>query len=219
MSKFMSGLFGTLVIVALMLFAYYLRWSTGAEAYRDEVLANIAHHQQRFNAGNNVSQLSIAYESADVTGFPFAKSVRLYRPSVRLALGAEQFYIDSATMELTPQDEANKRYAVVISPDLSVGYKSGQAAQETYRVHIREAPKIWLQAREGDADSSAMWAEYGVAFVSNKLILDVSNQAKSEQIGFPTMATQMPLWGSIPSNVNYPVQMFVGMLREALVFR
>lgn len=214
MDKFLTFIFGFCVITGLILLGLYLRWSGGADEQKAWVLANISHFEQQFTS--NTAKVQFQYDSIEVLGFPFSHYVRFYQPALNLRVGAEHFYIALNRMDMMPDGDEQQRYQLEISNEMTVGYKSTGNVQESYRLHVSGLPKLWLQAAEGPAP--AHWSEYGVAFTGS-LTLDVTNDQKSEKIGFNPMATPIPIWRKIPAHIHYPAQLFVGMLREAMVYR
>lgn len=217
MTRILHGLFGFVVITILGTFAYYLKWSGGAEEHRKQILKNLEHYEQVFTTPT--AKLSFDYAAAKLDGFPFAKRVKLYQPSVTVQVGKEYYYIAANSIVFIPQGENRNRYQLEVSHDMSSSYKADNIEQENYRLYISGMPKIWLQTERGRSADDLIWNEFGTAFETRTLVIDVSYGDKSEKIGFTPIPTTAPIWSKIPSFTHYPIQLFVGMLREAMIYR
>ena len=56
------------------------------------------------------------------------------------------------------------------------------------------------------------------AQLPSRLVLNVGLNGKTQKIGFTLIPMGVPVFMQIPANVSYPLQTFVDMLREAMIY-
>ena len=200
-----------LIILAVVLAAmggWYVAWKNIMADDVAQVKASIAHHAQ---AIRSVSHTAV-FKADDVyaTGFPFSFRVAVHRPTLTQVWGNESYAVSFEKIKLRRSDDA--RFEVDAPVAFNAMYAQVGKAPEQYRVKLNEMPTIWV-ASEG----SGPFTQYG-SLLPKKLVLDVTLDGRTEQIGFDFLMP-LPMKAPIPADVSRPLQIFVGMLREALVFQ
>lgn len=173
---------------------------------------SIVHWRKEFQARQ--PNIRIQYDDISRAGFPFSPAARIGQPTLSTVSGNESFAVGFETVTLVRIGAGSYR---VETPDSAraVYAVTGEAPEE-YLIGWSVAPKLYVRTKTADAP----FAEYGVQLPQSLLLIPTLNGA-SEKIAFnfSPLLTVRPIYAPIPQEVAYPLQIFVGMLREALVFK
>jgi len=117
-------------------------------------------------------------------------------------------------------------------PADAVAYFKDASHDERYKVRVKDIPSLLLRAQLNsmkcpnilgaepcaDVAEDAPFISYAASLPST-LHLEVSLNGKTETIEFLFHSLNIPVFATIPDTAGKHLQLFVGMLREALVFR
>lgn len=225
----MRQLFIILGVLLALTAGYYGLWHYQLSDDVARVEATIAHHNAEFRKHNR--WVTLKADSVGPVGFPFASRVRVTRPTMTFVSSDETYGVSLPWAELTLRDSASGAYEVTYAPRLEAVFaKSGQAPEE-YFVTPHELLRVLLRAQPDSRQCSnfpggercAAVAEtdplisYAVQLPSRlTLTMELNGQSKDAQ--FQMIALAIPVYQHIPPEMDHPMQLFVGMLREALVF-
>ena len=194
------------------------------------VRATIDHHNQQFKAGNRFVVLKS--DGVSASGFPFAFHVKVTRPTLSMIYGKETFAVSLPALYLAPRNRAQGKYEVIIPNEIDALYAKDGEAPENYVVTLDKMPDILLRAQADSGECSmlpgappcpdvaadAPLISYA-AKLPTRLTLHVTLGPESRDIGFDFMPLSIPIFAAIPTDADRPLQIFVGMLREAVVFK
>lgn len=165
--------------------------------------------KQRYDIIKAVSpHTTFKVDAVYATGFPFKFRVAVHRPTLTQISNGKTYAISFDKMELARASDA--RFDVFVPQAFDAMYAKAGAAPEQYRISLNEVPPIWLEGEKGAL------TKYGV-LLPRKLLLDVALNGKSSKIGFD-FPLALPISANIPADASAPLQIFVGMLREAMVY-
>lgn len=220
----------TVAILMALLAAYYGFWRYQLADDVARVEVTIAHHNSEFRKHNR--WVTLKSDGVRPVGFPFAARVRVDRPTITFVWGKETYGISLPWAELQLRDAASGTYALTYAPSFEAVYAQSGAAPEEYGVTPTPTLNILLRA-QGDSracppmPSTVRCAEvaaeaplitYAVELPS-QLTLRMALGDKTRDAAFTLMPLPVPIYRHFPVEVDRPVELFVGMLREALVFR
>lgn len=215
---------------ALMVAAWFGVWSLLVAPDVSRVQASVDYHYQAMKSANRT--VTFKAESVESAGFPFAFRVRVIRPTLSQIDGDTTYAISFDQIELQRVNKEEGRYRVRAPATFEALYAENGKAPENYTIVVNEMPAILLRALGSSGEcptipglkkcdavrADAPLKSFAVQLPSY-LQLDASLNGKTKQIGFKLMPVNVPLFAEIPADGSRPLQLFVGMLREALVFK
>lgn len=216
--------------VFLAVIGWYLIWNSMMAEDVARVKATIAHHDARIKTMHRT--MTLKAEDVYATGFPFGFRVRVDRPTLSKIWGKESYAVSFDHVELEKQDDAQGRYAVLAPNTLDALYAIEGSAPEKYTVTVNELPGVLVRAQGSSMQCSGLPGSARCEAVSDEaplisyaaqmprnVVLDVSLNGKTKQIGFTFMPLNIPVFMTIPAEMSGPLEVFVGMLREAMVYQ
>lgn len=204
----MRSLLIALAVLLAVTGGWYFTWNNMMADDVAQVKSSIAHHAQAIRAVNRTAVFKA--DAVYASGFPFRFRVAVHRPTLSQVWGAESYAISFEKIELRRRDDT--RFDIEAPKEFDAMYAVEGSAPEQYRVALNEVPQLWV-----GAESQGPFTQYGF-LLPKKLVLDVTLNSTTKQIGFDFMMP-MPMKATIPADVSRPLQIFVGMLREAMVFQ
>ncbi len=222
-----------ILITLSSLFAFALGW-LGVWSYlmSDDVArvkTSVDHHTERLRGNNHSVRLKA--DAVYATGFPFRFRVAVERATLSMVEGDETFAVSLPIAYLSATDAKLGTYQLTIPQPIEALYAMAGAAPEEYRVTASPLPEIYFSAQDGKTrcgaltgvrcialDTNAPFASYGVTLPAS-LTLHMELGTESRDAAFTLMPTPVPIYQPIPEDVRYPLQIFIGVLREALVFK
>lgn len=210
----MKKLLLLILLLLAILGGWYATWRSGMGGHIDRVEATIAQLNQRYKTPRY--RATIEYAAIKPSGFPFSRSITITSPRINMIEGRETYSIGLSHATLTYEDETQGRYRLRVSPETQALYAIEGSAPEHYRVSVSGMPGLWLRAGEGEGDVAPL-AQIGFQLAAETM-LKAQLGDKTRDIAFRQMAFPKPLFIDIPGDIAYPVSIYVGMLREALVF-
>lgn len=215
---------GALGLVAL----WYGAWSAIVAPDVARVKASVAHHYTQLRTANR--NVSLEADAVEAAGFPFAFNVRVTRATLSMVDGDETFAVSIPSLTLQTTDSSQGTYRVALPATVEALYAKNGAAPEHYSVTMDRVPKLSLSAKDAkqacgplagkpceDVAADAPLISYAVGLPS-RIVLHMQLGAKSRDAAFDLIAIDVPIYQEIPTSMSSPLQLFVGILREALVF-
>lgn len=197
----------------------------------DVVRVKASLDQQTIKLRSHNHAVRLKADAVYATGFPFRFRVAVERATLSMVDGEETFAVSLPLVFLNASYAAQGTYRVTIPQPIEALYAKAGAAPENYQVNATPMPEIYLSAQDGKTrcgaltgvrcqsrDARAPFASYGVALPAS-VTLHMQLATESRDAAFNFITTPVPLYQPIPEDVSYPLQIFVGMLREALVFK
>lgn len=202
--------FGFFAAIALLLVAAWFGiWHSMVAADVARIKASIDYHYHTIKA----AQPHVTFKADDVyaTGFPFRFHVAVDRATLSQIIGKESYSVSLPRVELS--GDAKGGYRVLLPLEFDALYAAEGIAPERYQITLHEAPGVVLRAQKEGAPLTEM-----VVQLPRLLGFYAALNDKAEAIGFPGLSLPMPLIIPIPADPSRELQLFVGMLREALVY-
>lgn len=168
------------------------------------VEAAVKHHYETIKAATPTATFKV--DGIYATGFPFKFRVAVHRPTLTQIWGGESYAVSFEKIEL---EKTNDRYRVIVPAQLDTMYAKDGNAPERFHITLNEVPALLLRGKE-----NGPLTEFAPQ-LPRKLVLDVELNGQTKQIGFDFMPLNIPVFMPIPADVSRPLQIFVGMLREA----
>lgn len=218
-----------LVAVALALvLAWFGIWSLIMAPHVARVKASIDYHYQQLRTHSRV--MSLEADSVTASGFPFAFNVRVNRATLSMVDGNETFAISIPSLTMTSSDSSQGTYRVHLPKTVEALYAQNGQAPEHYLVTPDSLPKLNLSATDAtkpcgplagrkcvDVAANAPLISYAVGLPSS-ITLHMQLGEKTRDARFDLPPIQVPIYQPIPNDLSRPLQLFVGVLREALVY-
>jgi hypothetical protein len=226
---FLKRFAAILAFVVLLYGGWYIVWHSMMAADVRRVKATIDYQNQRFKDVNRA--ISLKAEEVAAAGFPFHFQVRVQRPELSVVSGNETDAVSIPEVILTPVNGDEGRYRVSISPRFEALYATNGHAPENYTVSVDPVPAILLRAQgdsrrcsnfPGSKPCDPVAAEAPLISFAVQLprmiTLRMALNGESKDAVFTMMPLDVPVFQTIPVAVDGPLEMFVGILRQALVF-
>ena len=135
-------------------------------------------------------------------------------------------------MLLTPVDAVQGRYRVALPNHIDALYATDGAAPESYTVTMDAVPSLLLRA-QGDSrvcsdlpgmgtcapvTADAPLISYALQLPAS-ITLHMALGGETRDVKFAAPAFNVPLFLPIPAEIDGPLGLAIGVLREALVFK
>ena len=233
----------TLIVLIVFLLAatWYGIWYVMLSSDVARIRSSIDYHNQRFKTANRAVELRA--DAVKRTGFPFGLRVKVVRPTLSMIWGKGTFAVSIPEAEFDRVNAEEGRYRVTAPAAFDALYATDGQAPEKYTVSISEVPRILIAAQipspigggsgwgRGVAKShpdkvplpsSPLQGEelrYLAASMPKHLLMTIALNGKSKQVGFDFTPLPVPVFFEIPKDASSPLMLFVGMLREAMIYR
>ncbi len=226
----MKKLMLILAILLTLTGGYYGIWRYRLADDVARIEATLDHHNREFRSHNR--WVTLKADAVKPAGFPFASVVRVERPTLTFVWGEETYGASIPWVELSLRDAASGTYAVTYAATIEAVYaKNGQAPEE-YEVRPEPAPALLLRAQGDSRQCSnfpggmrcppAALDDPLISFAAQlppTLNLHITYQGNTKQVAFTLPAINIPLYQRIPAEADRPLELFVNILREAMVFQ
>lgn len=196
------------IVVLLVSGGWFIAWRSMMADDVALVEANVKHHSRAIKAATPSAAFKV--DGIAATGFPFKFRVVVHRPTLTQIWDGESYAVSFEKVEL---EKSGDRYRVIAPAQMDAMYAKTGNAPERYRITLSEVPALLLKAKEGQEPFTEFAAQ-----LPRKLVLDATLNGTTKQIGFDFMPLNIPVFMLIPSDATRPLQIFVGMLREAMVY-
>ena len=198
-----------ITIFLIVIGGWFVAWRSMMADDVALVQASIKHHSGTIKAATPTANFKV--DGIAATGFPFRFRVALHRPTLTQIWDGESYAVSFEKIEL---EKSGNRYRVIAPAQMDAMYAKSGSAPERYRITLNEVPALLLKAKEGREPFTEFAAQ-----LPRKLVLDVELNGQTKQIGFDFMPLNIPVFMPMPADVGRPLQIFVSMLREAMVFQ
>lgn len=205
------------------------RWVVAEDVAR--VKASIAYHNRQLKAVNH----NIVFKADDVypIGFPLHFRVRVVRPTLSMVSGRETFAVSFPKILLVPEDRAEGKYQLLVWHAFDALYATDGQAPEQYRITFKpeDRPQILVRAQANSKKCSGLPGEAPCAAVTETsplisyaaalpkpVLLSVELNGQKRDIHFDATPLNLPIFYDIPQTAGRPLELFIGMLREAMVY-
>lgn len=193
------------------------------------VKASMDHHYQQLRTHSRA--MSLEADSVTASGFPFAFNVRVNRATLSMVDGDETFAISIPSLTMTSSDSSQGTYRVHLPNTVEGLYAKNGQAPEHYLVTADSLPKLNLSAADAnkpcgplqgkvcvDVAKAAPLISYAVGLPGAiTLHMQLGSESRDATFNLPTI--NVPIYQPIPMDMSRELQLFVGVLREALVFK
>lgn len=205
----MKTILVALLSIFLLTAAWYFTWRSMMADDVANIEASIKHRHDIIKTAS--PHTTFKADAVYATGFPFRFRVAVHRPTLTQVWGNETYAISFEKLELTRANDS--QFQVFLPQTFDSMYAIDGTAPEQYRIGLNEMPQLWLAGQ-----SAGTFTQYGVQ-LPRKLVLDVTLNGQARQIGFDfPLQLPKPVFADMPADASRPLQIFVGMLREAMVF-
>ena len=225
MRHYLKLVAGALAIVLAWLGVW--SWLMAGDVAR--VKASIDYQYAKLRTHNHM--MSIEADAVFATGFPFAFKVGVTRATLSMVDGDETFAISIPELTLVPMDSGQGSYRVLLPDAVEALYAKAGAAPEHYVVRVDAMPKLLLSAADSkkqcgpmagtacvDVARDAPLISYAVG-LEKPITVHMQLGSETRDATFDVPKIPVPIYQEIPADLSRPLQLFVGVLREALVFK
>lgn len=228
---FMIRILGiTVSSIFVVVAAWYGVWRMTMASDVARVKATIAYQDAQFKNKNRY--MTLKTNDVYATGFPFHGRVRVEQPTLSYIFMDETYAASLAYIDLTPRDESEGSYEAAYPNLISALYAKSGSAPETYTVTMDTLPGLLLRA-QGDSTQCSGFpgqprcadAALDAPLISAALKLPPSItitmtlNGETKTATFQTPSMSVPIYQTIPAGMDDVLQLAVGVLREAMVFR
>lgn len=192
------------------------------------VKASIGYQYTHLRERNQMT--SFEADAVYATGFPFRYGIGITRPTLSMVDGDETFAVSIPFLTLELVDRAQGTYRVDLPASVQALYAKNGQAPEHYVVTPDAIPEMWLSAADAskacgmfvgvkcpDVAADAPLISYTVK-MPKSLILHMQLGDETKDASFTNATLSAPVSLPIPQDMSGPLQLFIGILREALVF-
>lgn len=211
-----------------LILAWFGIWSLLMADDVARVKASIDHHYQQLRSVNRT--MSLVADSVAASGFPFAFEITVKRATLSMVDGDETFAISIPALTMKATDSGQGTYRVTLPETIEALYAKNGQAPEQYRVTMNTTPKLNLSAADAskpcgplmgracaDVAADAPLVSFALGLPSS-ITLHMQLDDKTRDARFELPVIDVPMYQPIPRDMSRPLQLFVGVLREALVF-
>ena len=177
-----------------------------------QVKATIAHHYKQLREHNQ--KTSIEADAVYATGFPFSFKVGVKRATISMVDMNETFAISIPLLTMKRLDDTTFRLELPRTFE-ALYAKNGQAP-ENYVITADDLPAVKLKADAADGALVAYAAQYPKTIT---LEMQLGAQKQQAQFMMPVWANLVREYEAVPNDLSRPLQLFVGILREALIYQ
>ncbi len=216
----------TLAIVVI----WYGIWSWLMAADVARVQASITHQYQAMRTTSQV--MSLEADAVSATGFPFRFAVKVKRATLSMVEGDESYAISIPELTMEAMDSDAGTYRVQLPATVQALYAKAGSAPEHYTVTMSVIPKLNLSASESTQSCGPMTGHACPTVAKDAPLISYALQipksvtlhmvlgadARDAEFTSP-MAVDVPIYQPIPNDLRGALQLAVGTLREALVFK
>lgn len=213
----MKRLIILLLIALAILGAWYMSWKNGMSSHIGLIERSIAEANQRYKT--NAYRATIEHGAIHASGFPFKRAVRVEAPSITMIYGKETYAIRLPELYFTLEDELLRSFQLTLPSQATALYAIEGKAPENYSIDISGVPQVWMRVFgvHSKVPPNVTLREVGFQ-LPPEIMLNATLGDRTEKIAFRQMALPRPIFMKIPADISRPTYLFVGMLREALVF-
>ena len=220
-----------ILVVLLGLFAaYYMVWRANLSGDVARVEATIAHHNAEFRKNNR--WVTFKADSLSRAGFPFASRVYVKRPTLTFVANDETYGVSLPWVELSLRDSKSGTYTVTYPQSFQALFAKSGLAPEEYTVTLQQPMAVLVRA-QGDSRLCSFLPggqrcaavgpadpliSFAVQFPET-LLVDMALNGRSKTAKFNVIPLDIPIFRLVPKEADHALQLFVGMLREALIFQ
>lgn len=215
-------------VAALLWLAIWHAMMSGDVA---RVKASIDYHYQHLREVNRT--MSLKADAVYATGFPFSFMVAIEGATLSMVEGDETFAVEIPKLTLASSDAALGRYRVNLPATVEALYAKNGAPPEHYIVTPDAMPQLMLSAQNGNqrcgaltgvrcvpTEKNAPLVSYAVGVpASISLHMQLAGEVRDATFTLSPIAITLPIFQPIPQDMSRSLQLFVGVLREALVFK
>ncbi len=207
---------------------WYGIWSWMMADDVERVKASIAYqytHLREFN-----QQTSLEADDVFATGFPFRYAVGIKRLTLSTVNGGETCAVSVPFMTLEQTDSAQGNYRVNLPASVEALYAKNGKAPEHYVATADTMPQVWVSGADAskacgmfvgvkctEVANNAPFISYAVK-MPKLLTLHMQLGDAAQDASFDGPIVSVPVNLPIPQDMGEPLELFVGILREALVF-
>jgi hypothetical protein len=209
--------------------AWYATWYFSMAPQVKRIESSIAHHYQALRAGG--AAMSLRADAIYAAGFPFDGHLVVENTTLSLVEGEETFAVSIPKLRLELADAGLGTYRVQLPATVKALYAVNGQPPEHYTVSADTLPKLNLSAQDGKtrcgplsgqrcADVAADTPLISFALgLPRTITLRMTLGEESRDARFDMIPIDVPVYQPIPGDLRRPLQLFVGVLREALVFK
>ncbi|MFZ4540350.1 MAG: hypothetical protein ACOYNL_00890 [Rickettsiales bacterium] len=215
------------IIAAIIASGWFIVWNILMAADIARVKTSIAYHYKELRTVNRT--LSLEADAVYATGFPFRFDIAVKRATLSMVDGEETFAISIPLLTMEKTDSGQGTYRVILPSTVEALYAKNGSAPENYIVSADVMPKLNLSAskemcgplqgkRCSDVPADAPLVSYAIGLPKSiTLHMTLANESRDANFTMPSI--DIPIYQPIPKDMSRPLQLFVGVLREALVFK
>jgi hypothetical protein len=226
MRQFATILIGLLLAIALWYGAW--RWMMAGDVARVETSIN--YQNQAIKTVDR--DMVLKSDGVSATGFPFHFRVKVKRLTLSTIDQQRTYAVSLPEVTLVPTDSEQGRYRVELPASFDALYAENGAAPENYRVSVQPIPQVAVRAQgdstqcspfPGQTHCAAVAADAPIISYATELpatiTLHMELNGESRDAAFQLVPVSVPIFQTIPKELVNPLELFVGVLREALVFK
>lgn len=216
------------VLIAIIL-AWLAIWYASLAGHVARVEASLTHHHDQLHASHR--DLNLKWDAVHPTGFPFKFMIGVDRPTLSMIEGDETFAVSFPRVTLTSAGDG--RYRVELPAITEALYAKNGGAPEHYTVAATPLPQVMVSVRPAketcgpmtgkaceEVAGDALLISYAVAIPKAiTLHMTLGTESRDARFELAPMDFNVPIFQPIPNNLSRELEIFVRVLREALVYK
>ena len=225
----MGQILKVIVIVLVLIAGWYgaWRWMMSDDVAR--VRASIDYHNTAIKALDR--NIILKADEVSASGFPFHFQVKVKRWTLSAIHTPRTFGVSLPEVTLEPTDSGQGRYRVLLPATFDALYTEDGGVLENYKVTMSSVPQVAVRAQ---ADSNQCSPLPGQAHCKDVAVdapiityateipatitLHMELNGEAKDAAFQLTPVSIPVFMNIPADVGGSLELFVGVLREALVY-
>lgn len=229
----------SLAAAALVVLVWFGIWSWVISADVARVKISIEYHYQALRANGQAA--SIRADAVRAEGFPFRFRVAVKGLTLSMIEGESTFAVSIPKLTLAPVNTMSGGYRVRLPSRIEVLYAISGSPPEHYRVTVDALPLLMLSAQAGGSKCGELRGIRCAAVAADAplrsfllkqplqtdmmlrkpqpIILHMEMNGQSRDASFDFGYPYMQVYQAIPVDISRSLGLFVGVLREALVYK
>ena len=226
----MRKLINSLLLFLFLTLAWYGFWRYEIADDVTRIKTSIDYQNQQFKTTNPT--MVFKAESVTPSGFPFHFRIKVTRATLSMINGRDTYAVSIPELYLEPGDTDQGRYTLHLPPTIDALYATDGKAPENYRITPNPIPAIAIRA-QGDSQQCSNFPGMKrcdpvkpdapiisyAAQLPKSITLHMELNGESRDAAFEMIPIDIPIFQTIPTDLVRPLELFIGVLREALVFK
>ena len=196
------------LIIALLLAGHAAWWFSSMGSAREQVQASLDAYAAQVKQTN--PNVTLSYAAVRSAGYPFSTYIVIDKPHVEFIDMFERYILTTDAVLLSP---GYSGLEVEISQPVAAIYRPRGEAEETYSFGVNPMPQSYW--REGKQEEELLTMLHVDLPAELMVEAEMGNESRAIHFDFPLRQIR---FDPIPTDIAWPVKIWVLTLREAVVY-